>query len=122
MTKKKCIKWLLICFVYNYIINNYYRSYIYDNKINDFGITDMGNNLTFIPGTYLLSYLIFKKFTFSKYKDIIMHFGILSTLEILSAFIPHIGTFDPKDIVGLFIGALLLFFLIKNDKKNLCDI
>jgi uncharacterized membrane protein len=116
MTKKECLGWILICFVHNFFINNYYRSYIYVNDIYDYGIADIGNNISFIPGIYFSYLIIKKKFVFSKVVDIWVHFFILSIVEIFSAFIPHIGTFDPKDILGLFIGAVLLYFFIKNKK------
>lgn len=116
MTKKKCFLWFLICLLYNFFVNNFYRPYIYFHKFNDYGIADIGNNITFIPGVYFLYFFLKKKFIFSKYKDIAFHFCILSLLEILSAFIPHIGTFDFKDIIGLLIGAILLYFFVKNAK------
>ncbi len=112
---KKTIIILLICLVYNFYMNTFYRPYIYSNKINDFGIADIGNNISFIPGVYFLLYLFRKKYLFGKITDIVFHFCFLSIVEILSAFIPHIGTFDIKDIIGLFIGALVLYFFIKNE-------
>jgi hypothetical protein len=104
---------ILICLLYGFVINNYYRPFIYTNKINDYGIADIGNNITFIPGTYLLMRLFRQNYICSPKKDIIIHFIILSGVEIISEFIPHIGTFDIKDIVGLFIGALILFLFVE---------
>lgn len=54
---KKTIIILLICLIYNFCINTFYRPYIYSNKINDYGIADIGNNISFIPGVYFLIYL-----------------------------------------------------------------
>jgi uncharacterized membrane protein len=109
---------LAICLSYGFFINTYYRPYIYSHKINDFGLANIGNNITFIPGTYFLLRLINQKYIYSKKGDILFHFIALSSLEILSAFIPHIGTFDIKDIVGLFVGALVLNYNIKDESSN----
>jgi hypothetical protein len=114
--KKKTVILLLILLIYNFAINTFYRPYIYKNNIDDYGIADVGNNITFIPGVYCFLYLVRRKYFFSKQKDIVIHFCVLCTIEIISAFVPHFGTFDPKDILGLLIGALLLSFFIKNDK------
>lgn len=95
------------------MINVYYRPYIYLNDINDYGLADIGNNITFIPGVYLFLYLITNRFLFSKTADILVHFIILSVVEILSLFIPNFGTFDFKDILGLAAGAIVLFIFVK---------
>lgn len=116
--RSKIFLFLSICLIYNFLINTFYRPYIYANKINDFGFADVGNNIVFIPIAYLFLYAIRKKFIISKYLDIILHFGVLCIGEILSEFIPNIGTFDFKDILGLFIGAILVFLFIKNDQNN----
>ena len=113
MYKKKYILGLIICFIHSYVVNNFYRPYIFKNGIYDFGIADIGNNISFIPGLFFLLYLLRKKFIFSKNKDIILHFSILCLVEFLSYFIPHFGTFDLKDIVGLFIGAIMLYFYVR---------
>ena len=104
-----------ICLLYGFFVNTYYRPYIYFHKINDFGLADIGNNITFIPGTYFLLRLFNQKYIYSKKGDVIFHFIALSGLEILSAFIPHIGTFDIKDIFGLFVGALILYLFVDDD-------
>jgi hypothetical protein len=103
-----------ICLLYGFFVNTYYRPYIYSHKINDFGLADIGNNITFIPGTYFLLRLFNQKYIYSPKGDILYHFIALSSIEILSAFIPHIGTFDLKDIVGLFVGALILNYSVKD--------
>jgi hypothetical protein len=113
---KKYIIVFLVCFGYAALVNNYYRPFVYSSKFNDFGFADIGNNITFIPGVYSLMRLCRQKYIISKNIEILFYFVILSLVEVLSAFIPNIGTFDPKDILGLLIGAVLLFFFIKNDK------
>jgi hypothetical protein len=113
--KRKAIVSLILCFIYNFFINSYYRPFIYKNNINDLGFADIGNNIIFIPSIYLLLFLIRGKHIFSKYKDIVFHLCFLSIVEFLSAFLPHIGTFDWKDILGLVIGAIILLFSVKNE-------
>ena len=113
MKKKNIFFGLSFCLIYNFLINVYYRPYIYSNHIDDYGLADIGNNITFIPGVYLFLYLVTNKFLFSKTKDILLHFFILSIVEILSLFIPKFGTFDFKDIFGLGVGSILLFVFVK---------
>jgi len=43
-------------------------------------------------------------------------FYFFSVIEILSYYIPYLGTFDFKDILGLFIGAILLFVFLKKNE------
>lgn len=116
MNSKRNIIILIVCFVYSLLINSIYRPYIYINRINDFGIADIGNNLAFIPGVYFLSNIIRKKYVISKYNDIWLCFLLFSTVELISYFLPFIGAFDMKDIFGLLIGAVILFFLVKNER------
>ena len=107
-----------IFLLYGFLVNTYYRPYIYSHNINDFGLADVGNNITFIPGTYFLLRLFNQKYIYSQKGDIIFYFIALSSLEILSAFIPHIGTFDIKDIIGLFVGGLILNYIIKDESST----
>lgn len=100
--------------VLGYFLSSIYRPYIYSNKINDFGIADIGNNIVFIPSVYILLLILLKKPLIGYKADIIFHFIILSLMEILSNFIPNIGTFDLKDILGLFLGCILTFFIFIN--------
>ena len=104
---------MLICLTYSIVIGNFYRPYIYSHKINDYGFADIGNNLSFIPGVYSIKYLLNKEYIFSKYKDVIFYFIFLSLVEIASYFIPYF-----KDILGLFIGAVLLFVFLKNNEMK----
>ena len=59
---------------YGFLVNTYYRPYIYSHKINDFGLADIGNNITFIPGTYFLLRLFNQKYIYSQKGDIIFYF------------------------------------------------
>ena len=118
---RKIILIFLICLIYNFTINTFYRPYIYLNKINDFGIADIGNNITFIPGCYIFLYFFKKNFILSRKFDVWLYFGILSFIEILSAFLPHLVTCDIKDIIGLFLGALILYLFIISDKTLFID-
>lgn len=107
------MKYLIIIFSFSYgfLINNFYRPYIYKNNINDFGFADIGNNIIFIPGVYFLLIALKTKFLLGRYKDIFLHFTILSIVEVLSYFFKYLGNFDLKDIFGLFIGAVITYFL-----------
>ncbi len=111
--RKKATALLVILFIYNFIVNSYYRPFIYKNNINDFGFADVGNNFIFIPSIYLLFFLFRNKFFFSKYKDIIFHLLFLSFIEFLSAFIPHLGTYDFKDICALAFGSIFILLFMK---------
>jgi hypothetical protein len=104
---------MLVCLIYSIFIGNFYRPFIYSHKINDYFFADVGNNISFIPGVYSINYLLKGKYIFSKFKDVFFYFIFLSLVEILSYFIPLTGTFDFKDIIGLFIGAVLLFIFLK---------
>ena len=104
---KKLVYILFSLIIFSIILNTTYRPYIFYNKITDFGISDIGNNFFFIPIAYLLIFLIRKSFIFGKNKDILFHFIFLSFFECLSFFFKILGVFDIKDILGLFIGALL---------------
>ena len=107
---------LLTFILISILINVWYRPFIYKNQLFDFGIADIGNNLFFIPIAHLGLFVSRKKFIYGKFKDIIFHFLILSIIEILSYFIGIFGVFDFKDLIGLFLGAILTFFIsFKND-------
>ena len=116
MTRQKIINLTLLFFIYSLIVNTLYRPYVYKNKIFDYGLADIGNNVAFIPGVYLVSFLVKKKFIISKYLDIWMCFLLFVTIEILSYYFPLFGTFDWKDILGLFIGSLVIFLIVKYEK------
>ncbi len=110
------ISLIFICFLFiliNFLIVSIYRPFIYSSKINDFGFADIGNNLLFIPTVYIFLHITKTKFIFDKYKDITLHFFILSFVEVLSYFFKGIGTFDFKDILALFFGAILTYFIAK---------
>lgn len=109
---KKNIFILVLFFILSFILSNYYRDYIYNNKLNDFGLADIGNNILFIPSVYILILIFYKKNLFGKYIDILFHFLILTLIEVLSYFIDNIGTYDFKDIFGLAIGSLVVILLI----------
>ena len=104
---KKLVYILFSLIIFSIILNTTYRPYIFYNKITDFGISDIGNNFFFIPLSYLFIILTKKSFIFGKNKDILFHFIFLSFFEFLSFFFKILGVFDIKDILGLFIGALL---------------
>lgn len=116
INNKNYIYLMLICLTYSILIGNFYRPFIYSHKINDYGFADIGNNLSFIPGVYSIIFLLKGKYIYSKFKDVIFYFIFLSLVEISSYFIPYLGTFDFKDIIGLFIGAVSLFVFLKKNE------
>lgn len=118
--KTKYLIWIIItiCLLYGFFINTYYRPYIYKNTLSDFGIADIGNNIIIIPLTYLLTYVLRGKFIFSNTKDILFQFVILNGMEVLSVFVPNIGTFDFKDIIALFLGAFFAYLIMIKLKLN----
>ncbi len=116
MNSKRNIIIIIVSFIYSLLINTFYRPYIYNNHLCDFGIADIGNNLAFIPGVYFLSNSIRSKYIISKYYDIWLCLLLFASIECFSYFIPFLGTFDIKDIFGLLIGAIILFYLVKNEK------
>lgn len=116
MNRTKALYLFLLFLSYSIIVTSIWRPYVYSHKIFDFGIADIGNNIAFVPGVYLAVNLFNKRFMVSKYADIWISFCLLTFVEIASYYVPHIGTFDLKDILGLFIGSLLIYFIVKNDK------
>ena len=122
MRKIEKIIYILIFYSIGFFLSSVYRPYIYSNKINDFGIADIGNNVIFIPGIYFLCNVIFKKPILGTYKDIVLHTSVLIVAEILSYFINGIGTFDFKDIFGLLIGAGMTYLIMKLRTDNLTDL
>lgn len=100
----------------SYLLSSVYRPYIYLNNINDLGIADMGNNLFFIPGSWLLFCFIMPN-SMKTYEDnkmwIFCSFFVLSIVEILSMKYHIFGCFDLKDIFALLFGALIALYLNK---------
>ncbi len=112
--KKQNFILIVLLYLISVFITTIYRRYIYKYKKEDvFLLADIGNNILFVPSIYLLTILINKKPFYGKYIDIIFIFLIFSFIEITSKFVKGIGTYDIKDIVGLFIGAIIAFLLLK---------
>ncbi|WP_375605793.1 hypothetical protein [Flavobacterium davisii] len=104
---------LFFLLLYNYCVNSF-RTEIY--SVNNFFlniVADIGNNIVFIPITFLLCEIFNYKFFKSFSNEILFHFFLLSLVEILSFFVKGIGTFDLKDIFGLSVGGLLIFLMVK---------
>ena len=69
MQINKKIVILSVSFLYGICVNLIYRPFVYQNHLNDFGIADIGNNLTFIPVIYFTSYFLKKGYSYSKYLE-----------------------------------------------------
>lgn len=102
---------LLFLVGYGIFINSVMRPYVYHNNLNDFGFSDIGNNIIFIPILSLLYDIFIKKFIINRTFDSVIHFVVLSVIELLSIKYKSLGTYDFKDIIGLFIGLLISFFI-----------
>tara|TARA_R110002051_G_C8756849_1_gene501062 strand:- start:2305 stop:2640 length:336 start_codon:yes stop_codon:yes gene_type:complete len=94
------------------LISTPYRNYIYTNKIEDFGLADVGNNIFAVTVISLISWIGAFKFSNNKIIDILIFTAIYIVLEILSYFFSIFGTFDYKDIIALLCGSFLAIVLL----------
>jgi hypothetical protein len=95
------------------LLSHFYRPFIYQNKIFDFGIADVGSNLFVIPVTLiLLSILNLCNSKNSKQILLILVFISVSH-EILSYYFNYFGTFDWKDIIAYLLSLSLLPIISK---------
>ena len=118
LKRREKVLFALTFYAIGLLLSSFYRPYIYQNNIQDFGIADIGNNIVFVPGVYFLWSLILRKPTLGIYKDIILLTSFLIVFEILSFYVNGIGTFDLKDILGLFIGAGITCLIVRLRTKN----
>jgi len=107
------IIYFILFLVINYVLSSVYRPFIYTNKLNDYGLADVGNNIIFVPGVYFMVLILRKKPFFGFYKDVYFHTFFLIIIEILSKYINGIGTFDYKDIVGLLLGGIMTIYIVR---------
>jgi hypothetical protein len=90
-----------------------YRSYIYGNNINDYGLADIFPN---IGAVITASFLFISKAQYAEYKDELT--AILGSVlgfivyEFIQIKLP-ISIFDWKDIVGTIIGGIITFLIHK---------
>lgn len=113
---------LMVLLGYGILINSIVRPYIYKNNLNDLGISDMGNNIIFIPALSLLNDIFVRKYIINKTFTNIIHFLVLSLMEILSIRYEVLGVYDFVDIIGLFIGLLISMFInhaLYNKKRTI---
>ena len=116
LSRRTIAFYMLFFLLMGLVLSNWYRPYIYSHEINDYGLADIGNNISFVPGVYFLLLLVRQKFYFGTLKDILWHTTILIFLETASLFVRGIGTFDFKDIIGLLIGAGITYLIMKNKR------
>lgn len=111
---KRYIKFiiLLILVTYGIYVNTYLRDVSFHSE-NTFIkiVSDIGNNIIFIPSISIINDLFFKKILVGKLYDNFLHFSILSMIEVLSIKFKILGVFDYKDVLGLFIGLIFSIFL-----------
>ncbi|MCT4592680.1 MAG: hypothetical protein N4A57_00180 [Anaeromicrobium sp.] len=95
------------------ILGSVYRSYIYNNNINDYGLADMHTN---IGSVVTASFLFMGYVQYKEYKDelkvilgVVLGFIVYEVIQ--SA--PLIGVFDWKDVIGTIIGGILTFVIHK---------
>mgnify|MGYP003644711914 CR=1 FL=1 len=113
---RSIIFYAIFFFFLGYFLSSWYRPYVYSNGINDYGLADIGNNISFVPGLYFLLRLFRQKFMLGVIYDIILIAITLILIELTSAFVDGIGTFDYRDIIGLITGAGITFGIMKNKK------
>jgi hypothetical protein len=111
----------LFFFLLTEIGRNFYRPFIYENHIDDFGIADSIGNLGGILVQIFFGLAIFNSQLIKSIR--LITFFILGYIlyEIIQPILPR-GVFDWRDIYGTLIGGiiavLLLILLHKVIKKN----
>ena len=113
--KYKNILIFLVLLIIGNMISFIRMKLIKSGQIENYGIIEITRAIVFIPIMYLLLIIIFKKSFFGKYLDIFIYLIFLLIHEISSKFINGIGTYDSKDVIGLIIGALLTFYMVKSN-------
>lgn len=97
-----------------------YRSYIYKNNINDFGIADSAPNFFYTVGIIFFMLYIQKKIEMKATRNIILATtaGVL-TYELEQNFTSMI--FDVKDVIATIIGTIICYLICRylNDRYNL---
>lgn len=100
------------------ILGSVYRSYIYKNNINDYGLADMHPN---IGAVITASFLFMGHMQYKEYKDelivilgVVLGFIVYEFIQVTSL----IGVFDWKDIVGTIVGGGFTFMIHKLTKRQ----
>ncbi|MBV1821455.1 hypothetical protein DW1_2893 [Proteiniborus sp. DW1] len=106
-------KLFFIFLISTFVMSTIYRSYIYGNNINDYGLADIFPN---IGAVITASFLFMAKAQYEEYKDelIVILGSVLGFIayEFIQIKLP-IGTFDWKDIIGTIIGGIITFLIHK---------
>lgn len=110
----------IISFIITEIGRNFYRPFIYNNNIDDFGIADSIGNSGGIIVQIFFSLAILNPPRKKVYRIILFLIIGYCIYEFLQPILPK-GVFDWKDIYGTIIGGLLsslLYFIISKFIKN----
>ncbi len=108
---------LIILYIIGLSTNTIIPKYIAENNIHDFGLNEIFNTAVYIPIVFLLTDLFFKDQSKNHFFYISLLFILLTSHEIMQFFIPKLGVFDFRDLLGYLIGVLLTIFLLKHKKK-----
>ncbi len=110
----------IIALVMTELGRNVYRPYVYENKIDDFGIADSIGNLGGIVVQLFFTLAILNS---PKQKSIRVYLFIMGgyiVYECLQPYLPK-GVFDWKDVYGTLIGggiSVLILSIIRHTVRN----
>lgn len=103
--------WIFLCLTF--ISSSVYRSYIYNNDINDYGLADTFPN---IGAVITASFLFMGKAQYEERRDelivilgSVLGFIVYEFIQIKLS----ISTFDWKDIIGTIVGGIITFIIHK---------
>ncbi|MEM8846851.1 MAG: hypothetical protein AAGD17_07085 [Bacteroidota bacterium] len=93
------------------LLSKYYRPYVYSNNIYDFGFADTIGSLVSVIGFCFFLWAIKAYSRTKKNQHIMLALIIYGPIWELQGILGIHGTFDWKDFVGVFISALITYFL-----------
>ena len=93
------------------ILTMFYRPFIYENKINDFGFSDTIGSLVSVIGFCFFIWGLKNYSNNEKNKQIILATLIYAFIWEFFGYLKIYGTFDYKDIIAGVISGIMTFFL-----------